>query len=207
MFAHSTIGATPVHTTYDMARGASPVIVSGTGTAYGMDRVHIWQPYLQPRIGLILEAGGRSMGVEKVDLRTPRQHLENIRAVLKPTVSDLAATFEVSRQAIYKWLSEESKPEVEKLARVQALSQIADKFKTARVIRPGALLQMNAIDDRSLLDIVKSGDDWRATVDVLIDESRAMERAYARSGLAESKAKATSDWQTTQSIPASREDC
>ena len=92
------------------------------------------------------------------------------------------------------------------MARVQALSQIADAFKDAGVARAGSLLKMKTFGDRSLMDIVKAGDDWYEAVDLLIAESRAMERAYERSGLAKSKAKPTSDWQASQSIPASRED-
>jgi len=189
-----------------VAQTAFVVMLVGTGSAYAMDRLDTWRPYLQHRVPFISEVGLQSSGAERVDVRTPLEHLENIRTVLNPAVSDLASVFDVSRQAIYKWLSNDSKPEPEKLARVQALSQIADAFKDAGVVRAGSLLKMKTFGDRSLMDIVKAGADWREAVDVLIAESRAMESAYERSGLAKSKAKPTSDWQTSQSIPASRED-
>ena len=206
MYANHTVGINPRLPLHSVAQTAFVVMLVGTGSAYAMDRLDTWRPYLQHRVPFISEVGLQSSGAERVDVRTPLEHLENIRTVLNPAVSDLASVFDVSRQAIYKWLSNDSKPEPEKLARVQALSQIADAFKDAGVVRAGSLLKMKTFGDRSLMDIVKAGADWREAVDVLIAESRAMESAYERSGLAKSKAKPTSDWQTSQSIPASRED-
>ena len=135
------------------------------------------------------------------DVRSALEHLKNILSVLKPAISDLASTFDVSRQDIYKWLSNDCKPEPEKHSRIEALSQIADVFKEADVTRAGNLLKMK-ISGRSLLDIVKSGGNWRDAVKILIDESQAMDRAYERSGLARSKAKKTSDWLSEHSIPS-----
>lgn len=206
MYANHTVCINPRLPLRSVAQTAFVVMLVGTGSAYAMDRLDTWRPYLQHRVPFISEVGLQSSGAERVDVRTPLEHLENIRTVLNPAVSDLASVFDVSRQAIYKWLSNDSKPEPEKLARVQALSQIADAFKDAGVVRAGSLLKMKTFGDRSLMDIVKAGADWREAVDVLIAESRAMESAYERSGLAKSKAKPTSDWQTSQSIPASRED-
>lgn len=206
MYATHTAWANPLQPFRNAAQAAFVVMLAGTGSAYGMDRSDTWRPYLQHRVPFILETNVQGNKIERVDVRTPLEHLENIRTVLSPAVSDMASIFDVSRQAIYKWLSNDSKPEPEKLARVQALSQIADAFKDAGVVRSSSLLKMKTFADRSLVDIVKAGEDWHEAVNVLISESRAMERAYERSGLAKSKAMPTSDWQTTQSIPASRED-
>lgn len=206
MYANHTVGINPRLPLRSVAQTAFVVMLVGTGSAYAMDRLDTWRLHLQHRVPFIPEMGIQGNGFERIDVRTPLEHLENIRTVLNPAVSDLASVFDVSRQAIYKWLSNDSKPEPEKLARVQALSQIADAFKDAGVARAGSLLKMKTFGDRSLMDIVKAGADWREAVDVLIAESRAMESAYERSGLAKSKAKPTSDWQTSQSIPASRED-
>lgn len=206
MYANHTVGINPLLPLRSAAQTVFVMMLVGTGSAYGMDRSDTWRPYLQHRVPFISEVGLQSSANERVDVRTPLEHLENIRTVLNPAVSDLASVFDVSRQAIYKWLSNDSKPEPEKLARVQALSQIADAFKDAAVVRAGSLLKMKTFGDRSLMDIVKAGADWHEAVGILIAESRAMESAYERSGLAKSKAKPTSDWQTSQSIPASRED-
>lgn len=206
MYANHHTGVNPLQPLRSAVQTAFVVVLVGTGSAYAMDRSDTWRPYLQHRVPFISQAGLQGSATERVDVRTPLEHLENIRTVLNPAVSDLASVLDVSRQAVYKWLSNDSKPEPEKLARVQALSQIADAFKEAGVARAGSLLKMKAFGDRSLMDIVKAGDDWYEAVNVLIAESHAMERAYERSGLAKSKAKPTSDWQASQSIPASRED-
>lgn len=201
------VGVIPLQPLSNAAKTAFFVVLVGTGSAYGVERSDAWRTLLEHRVPFQFERSTPDINsAGRVDLRSPLQHLENIRTVLNPAVSDLASVFDVSRQAIYKWLSNDSKPEAEKSARVQALSQIADAFKEAGVSRAGSLLKVKTFGDRSLMDIVKAGDDWHEAVDVLIAESRAMERAYERSGLAKSKAKPTSDWQTSQSIPASRED-
>lgn len=196
-------GVTPLYPLSNAAKTAFFVVLVGTGSAYGMEQSNAWRPLLEHRVSFQFE---NSNGPGRVDLRSPLQHLENIRSVLNPAVSDLASVFDVSRQAIYKWLSNDSNPEPEKSARIQALSQIADAFKAADVARASSLLKMKIFGDRSLIDIVKAGDDWHEAVDALIVESHKMERAYERSELSKSKAKPTSDWQTSQSIPASRED-
>lgn len=206
MYATHTVGMSPLQPLRSAAQAAFFVMLTGTGSAYGMDRLDTWGPHLQHRVSFIPGTGFQGNDAERVDVRTPLEHLENIRTVLNPAVSDLASVFEVSRQAIYKWLSNDSKPEPEKFSRIQELSQIADAMKEAGVVRAGSLLKMKIFGDRSLMDIIRTGDDWREAVDILIAESRAMERAYERSGLAETKAKPTSDWQTSHSIPASRED-
>lgn len=206
MYANHTVAVNPLQPLRSAAQTVFVMMLVGTGSAYAMDRSDMWRPYLQHRVPFIPETAIEGYGTERVDVRTPLEHLENIRTVLNPAVSDLASVFDVSRQAIYKWLSSDSKPESEKSVRVQALSQIADAFKEASVARAGSLLKMKTFGDRSLMDIVKAGDDWHGAVDLLIAESREMERAYEQSGLARSKARSTSDWQTSQSIPALRED-
>jgi hypothetical protein len=206
MYRNYTVDVNPLQPLKNAAQTAFVVMLVGTGSAYAIARFDAWRPHLQHRVSFIPEVGMQRNGVERVDVRTPLEHLENIRTVLNPAVSDLAFVFDVSRQAIYKWLSSESKPEPEKLARVQALSQIADAFKEAGVVRAGSLLKVKTFGDRSLMDTVKAGEEWHEAVDLLIAESYAMERAYDRSGLAKSRARSTSDWQTAQSIPASRED-
>lgn len=206
MYPNHPMGVNPLQSWCSAAQTAFVVMLVGTGSTYGMDRSDTWRPYLQHRVSFIVETDIPGNGAERVDVRTAPEHLENIRTVLNPAVSDLASVFDVSRQAIYKWLSNDSKPEPEKFNRIQALSHIADAFKEAGVARANSLLKMKTFGGRSLLDIVKAGDDWWESVDVLIVESRAMELAYERSEFAKSKAKPTPDWQASQSIPASRED-
>ena len=101
-------------------------ILLGTGSVYGLDRTKSWRHHIQPRVPFILDAADIAAGAatsERPDVRTPAEHVENIRKVLNPPVADLAVLFDVSRQAIYKWLTGTSAPEVAKLGRILELSR------------------------------------------------------------------------------------
>ena len=125
---------------------------------------------------------------------------------MNPPVAELAILFEVSRQAIYKWLAQDSSPEEDKLELIITLSKIADSFKEAGIHRSGALLHMKNINGQSLFDLLKAKLPYEKQVSTLITEARAMEAAYKHSGLAQSNALSTNDWQTTLSIPTFREE-
>lgn len=177
-------------------------VILGTGSAYGMDRAEVWRHHLQPRVGFVVDSPEKvSANSSHADVRTPAEHVENIRKVLNPAIADLANLFDISRQAIYKWLSGESSPEPEKMDRLLELSRIADAFSAANILRAGSMLKMKTFDGRSLMDLLKAGESCSAQVATLIAEAKAMEASYGRSGIAESKAKPTSDWQSSISIP------
>lgn len=183
-------------------------ILIGTGSVYGMDRADSWRAHLQARMPLHFDVDGPvSSGEEtqRPDLRSPAEHLANIRNVLNPAVADLAVLFDVSRQAIYKWLAGSSIPEGDKHQRIADLSKIADAFLAADVSRAGTLLKMKTFAGRSLLDLLKNGENTEDHVISLIREAKAMEASYKQSGLENSRAKPTSDWQSSLSIPGSAE--
>lgn len=181
-------------------------VLIGTGSVYELDHAESWRRYIQPRVQFIVDAADVSLAsLARPDVRTAAEHISNIRSALNPSVADLAALFDVSRQAIYKWLSGDSTPESEKLDRIIELSRIADAFKTAGVSRAGTLLKMKTFSGRSLMELIKSGESREEHVQALITEAKAMETSYKQSGLAESKSKPTSDWQSIISIPGSSE--
>jgi hypothetical protein len=182
------------------------LVLAGTGTVYDTGHTKAWRSYVQPRVAFILDAGeGTEDGTEPLDVRVAAEHLENIRRVLHPPVADLAALFEVSRQAIYKWLAGTSIPEEAKLGRIRTLSQVADRVHVAGIARAGTLLTMKAFNGRSLMDLIRCGENRDEHLDRLITEARAMERAYGRSGLATTRSRPTRDWQSDISIPGSAE--
>lgn len=115
--------------------------------------------------------------------------------------SDLAGLFGVSRQTVLKWLSGELTPEPDKLNQIIELSKIADVFQTSGVLRTGVLMKMKAFDGRSLLDLIKTGENRSEHVMALIIEGKAMEASYRQSCLAASKSKSSGDWQSYFSIP------
>lgn len=181
-------------------------VLLGTGSTYAMSRADEWRTHVQPRVAFVVDKPVvSSKPTARLDVRTPAEHIEKIRSVLNPSVADLASLFGLSRQAIYKWLSGDSAPEPDKLTRITELSQIADAFDAAGVSRAGSLLKMKTFDGRSLLDLLKAGENCNVQVTTLISEAKAMEASYDRSGLASSKAKPTSDWQSSVSIPGAPE--
>lgn len=180
-------------------------ILLGTGSIYGVERAEQWRHYLQPRVPFILDDAASGEVAGRPDVRTPAEHIENIRSVLNPSVADLAAIFDVSRQAIYKWLSSDSTPEPEKNARIVELSRIADDIRAAGVSRAGSLLKMKTFGGQSLMDLMMAGKNRAEHVAALVAEAKAMEAAYTSSGLSNSKAKPTNDWQSSVSIPGAAE--
>ncbi|MCD9118357.1 hypothetical protein [Pseudomonas bijieensis] len=143
---------------------------------------------------------------EGVDVRSPSQHLENIKSVLNLPVSETASIFGVTRQSIYKWLSTASAPEPDKAEKIKELSQIADRFKLANVDRPGDLISMKAFEGKSVLDLFRSGEDYSSLIPLLIEESKAMDMAYDKSNIANLPQGRTDDWKATISIPFSNDD-
>jgi len=176
------------------------LLISGTGSAYPLENARTWQPFVQSRASLDFDEIGYVHST--MDLRTPLEHLQNIRTILNPPVAELASLFDVSRQAVYKWLAEDSSPESDKVARITELSNIADAFKEAGIHRAGTLLNMKLFDGRSLFDLLKANRPYQEQVKELIAEAKIMEAAYEQSGLSQSNAKPTNDWLSTVSIPS-----
>ncbi len=138
-----------------------------------------------------------------VDIRNPMQHLENIKAVFSFPMSETAAIFGVTRQSIYKWIAGTSTPEQENLAKIAELSRIADTFKSAGTDRPGELMRMKVFSGKSVLDLIRNGEDYTTHLPILIEESRAMDLAYDNSNIAKLPQGRTDDWKSTISIPFS----
>jgi len=182
------------------------LLLTGTGCNYSMDHAHGWSSYVQTRVPFIIDSSDASFkDVEQIDVRTVAEHIENIRGVFDPSISDLALLFDVSRQTIYKWMSGTSTPEQDKSARIAEFSRTADEFRKSEVLRARSLLKIKTFDGRSLMDLFRSGESSDEHVKTLIIEAKAMENSYKKSGLSSSKSKSTSDWQSYISIPGSIE--
>ncbi|MDB5821462.1 MAG: transcriptional regulator [Herminiimonas sp.] len=183
------------------------MLLMGTGSAFAVERAAQWRDYVQPRVPFPVEVITEGRRKEdKLELRIAIEHLQNIRSVLKPSIADLANLFEVSRQAVYKWLSSESTPEPANMSRILTLSQIADALQSAKVPRTETLLKMKIRDGKSLLDIFKAGEDCTPIVHQLIDEAKRMDSAYQLSSVSASTAPATDEWKASLSIPGAHEE-
>ena len=175
---------------------------SGTGSMLELSRATEWKKAVEARTAISVDVEQTTDGLLN-DFRSAAEHLNNIKQVLNPAVSNLATVFGVSRQAIYKWMNSESTPEPENLQRIVALSHAADSFHNAGITNAATLLKIKAFDGLSLLDLVTTDQLLPAHIDSLIAEAHAMDAAYDRSGLAQSKAKPSDDWRSEVSIPGS----
>ena len=188
--------------------GAAVVVMAcalgGTGSVFALSHANEWGKMLDTRVPYF-DVQTADADAVRPDIRSAAEHLANIRLVLNPAIADLATTFGVSRQAIYKWIGGESTPEDDKLERIRSLSLAADAFQKAGVTRASSFLKMKAFEGRSLLDLVAAGQLLPEHTQTLIAEANAMGAAYSRSGLAKSKAVASDDWRAELSIPGSSE--
>jgi len=179
------------------------ILLSGTASTYPVDAAKQWGSYLQHRSLLELENTPIS---SHLDIRNAKQHLENIRAILNPSMSDLATLLDVSRQSIYKWLSQSSFPEAEKFENIKNLSVIADMFKYEGVKRAEVLLNMKSSSGMSLFELLKAKQPYEEHLKLLITEAKAMEASHKQMRKFESKALPTNDWKSSISIPGYQED-
>ena len=119
--------------------------------------------------------------VKKV--RTPSENLSRIREVLSPAVSELAATFGVSRQSVYNWLNGEPVA-AENADKLQDLAQAADVLAHEGVSNNAALLKRKFANGRTLMQVALAGESARDAALMLVQihqrEAEQRERMNAR---------------------------
>ncbi len=185
---------------------ASSLFLSSTGSNYSVKDVNQWRGYVQSKVqfGLIKSETEGDVENELVDIRTISDHLNNVRNTLAPSMSELAKDLGITRQALYKWLSGESQPDdMDKASYIIELSQLADRFNEAGIENAKLMSKMKAFDGLSVIDLIKRGDHWQQSVNILIDEARNLKDAGAKANLSASKGSPTDGWMSSVSIPGS----
>ncbi len=113
---------------------------------------------------------------------TPKEHLVRIREVFSPAVSDLAVSFDVSRQSIYNWLNGEPVAEIN-ANKLGDLARAADMFAAAGLRADSTLLRRKFSQNRTLLQLVQAGesavDAIRLLIPVLQREAQQREEMAA----------------------------
>lgn len=105
-------------------------------------------------------------------IRTPAQNLAHIRAVLKPTVTDLADVLGVSRQALYDWQS--GKPvALENASRLSDLAGAADVFAVEGLTGSSEALHRTVRNGKNFFDLVREGGSADGTARSLIEILRS----------------------------------
>ena len=93
--------------------------------------------------------------LKNVDMRSPAEHVANIRDIFAINMSDLASILGVTRPTVYAWL-EGQEPKAEAVIRIQQLSHTADEIKQANIPRLDKLVHRPILNGRSLLDMLKA---------------------------------------------------
>jgi hypothetical protein len=114
---------------------------------------------------------------------SPADDLDHIRKVLRPSVTELAKTLSVSRQAIYDWQA--GRPiAAENVARLKDIARAADLFARGGLEASSYLVRRPIINGKSLFDIIRDGGSAEAAAQTLIDivrpELQQRERLKAR---------------------------
>jgi predicted transcriptional regulator len=87
---------------------------------------------------------------------TAVENIDRIRAVLIPTITDLAAILSVSRQAIYDWQA--GNPiSPENLARLEGLAKAADLLSLEGLRGTSQALRRPIREGKTFFDLVKAG--------------------------------------------------
>ena len=151
----STIKFKTTHGSHAAIKLVVPLLVltAGTGgvmTAHTTAELNRWVH--NPRIHV---EPSSSM---QIDIRSPAEHVANIRDVFSINMSDLAFVLGGTRPTVYAWLAGQE-PKKEAIIRIQKLSCAADKFNQAKISRLDKLLHRPILNGHSLLDILKTDED------------------------------------------------
>jgi transcriptional regulator with XRE-family HTH domain len=172
-----------------MAAAGAALTCVGTGGEFSPLSLHrfahetqLWAPSIA-----VAESGG---------IRNPSENLARIREVLRPAVSDLAATLGVSRQSVYNWLNGEPVAS-ENAAKIQDLAEAADALAHEGIAGDASLLKRKISNGRTLLQVAQSGESARDAALLLVQMYRreAIQRERMRARFANrAKTSATSDF-------------
>lgn len=115
--------------------------------------------------------------------QSPAKNLARIREILKPTITELANLFGVSRQAVYDWQA--GKPiAAENALRLEEFAKAAALLSAQRIQISSQALRRKVLDGQSFLDALRSGgsvfDTAAALAQVLDREAVQREKLTAR---------------------------
>jgi hypothetical protein len=116
------------------------------------------------------------------------ENISRIRAVLSPTITDLAGILQVSRQAIYDWQA--GKPIAEEnAARLAELVKAADLFAVEGLRGTSRAMRRPIKDGKNFFDLIKDGSPADAAARGLIEivRNEFRQREALRKRLAERK--------------------
>jgi transcriptional regulator with XRE-family HTH domain len=124
--------------------------VVGTGgmstPSYFQQRKECGYQFVQVRVAEVTQAG----------IRLPIENLKRIRAVFKPSISDMANLLSVSRQTVYNWIAGE-RPSAESATRLEDMARAADLLAAHGLSTSAYLFTRKIRDGKNLMDIAMDG--------------------------------------------------
>lgn len=131
------------------------LLVVATGSSYAADRINEWQPYVTTRVPLQIDET-RDVSSANSEALVGSLSLSEKVSFIKKTfnygVSDLAKLLGISRQAIYKWNTDQVTPEAIVSVKVDNLAKVAIFLSDADVKRAGELIKLKYFGDQPLLE-------------------------------------------------------
>lgn len=103
--------------------------------------------------------------------RTPAENLARIRDAFKPTMTELASLFGVSRQAVYDWQGGRSlAPENER--KLSSLADAVDLLMSEGIEISSQLLRRKIVGGKSLFDVTRDGGSVERAAQTLVRIAR-----------------------------------
>jgi transcriptional regulator with XRE-family HTH domain len=137
---------------------------------------------------------------EQINVFGWREYFQIVRSTFSPAVSDLAYAFDVTRQAVYKWLNGSAIPEDAKFAKLQRFFDVANAFNVMGVTAKADYLKLKVFQGRSLLDLIRENGLSDAQINQFVTEIKSMQTEFKVATRNPSKANPTDDWRSDQSI-------
>lgn len=100
--------------------------------------------------------------------RNPIENLTRIRTIIKSSITELAAIFKVSRQAVYNWQNGTNQPETEHQALLGELANAADQFVKYNIIDIKKMINRKIVGGKNFIEIVKNGESVESAANCLI---------------------------------------
>ncbi|WP_445620646.1 helix-turn-helix domain-containing protein [Kushneria sp. Sum13] len=178
----------------------------GTGSAFSVADIGKWSNDISERAGITISGKKTKIeneaGNDNIDTRSASQKLKAAQESLHLSVSDLSRIFGVSRQAIYKWLSDENRPTTEYNLMIDQIGELEHAVAKSNISNRHNLLKVKAFSEGSANDLLKSGS---LTTDKIKSLLAKIEDSETKAKVVKSKASGierNTDWKSSISIPS-----
>lgn len=183
----------------------APVLlcIVATGSSYAAERIDEWQLYVKTRLPIEIDKS-RDASLATQETIVGSFSLSEKVSLIKKTfnygVSDLAKLLGISRQAIYKWNTNQVTPEALVSLKVDNLAKLAISFSEADVKRAGELAKIKYFGDQPLLEKAISGNVSDSYIEEVVAYIQQMQ-AHNSQITKRTESNQESEWLSSASLP------